>query len=768
MKIDFAGINASLLARSREFLSSLFPAGRIEGHEFKIGNIRGDPGRSLSINLNTGVGADFSAKEGEETYSDLIAIYAAHHGIGMGEAAKELGGDGPRPTQAPKRNDHDVPRETSPSKSAIIPVPADAPPPPDTLSLQRDGAWRDFPIAARWEYTLPNGDLVGYACRVNFEGGGKDVIPIIYATKGRERAKWRQGSFPKPRPLYNATKFLPGNRVIIVEGEKCVEHVKALNTSRHPVCWPGGGKAVKFADWSVLAGCDVLLFPDHDQPGREAMAEVAARLLPIAAKVSVIDTAALELPEGWDIADTDWTREQFNEWARPLIREIPKEIPSKNAANAAPDGKSLTRGSPRVNAEGEPATGGVLIGGENAFVNWGALALDLDSKGVPYPNVYNFMGVLNRHPRIKARIWFDEFHNRIFQTLLQEEPSELTDRVDIELTAWLQGALRIPKASKFTVRDAITGVAMQNVRNEPVEWLNQIPWDGTERLPMMLVDGWGAKDSQYVRDIGRCFIVGMVARVFQPGCQLDYLPVFEGTQGFGKSKALRLLGGKWHTEMHEEVGSKDFYQGLTGKMIVEFSEMHTLTGTRKDVRRIKGILSNPVDRYRESYGFRSADHRRRNVFAATCNPEDWNGDPTGARRFWPIVVGDINFDYIAANREQLFAEALHRYRAGESWWDFDEAAAQVEQEARKTEDPWTETIAEYARLEEFIRVDVVLENVLGLPVQARDMAAAKRAGQVLRSLGYVKKNLMRAGRQEKVWTLPVERGRAVDTGRPEF
>lgn len=752
MSIDFAGINASLLSRSREFLRELFPNGRIEGHEFKIGNINGDAGRSLSINLNTGVGKDFSS---EEYYGDLIALYAAHHRMPMGEAAKALGGDDYRPGVVPPPK-AEVPRETSPRKSVVIPVPADAPPPPDSLRINRDDQWIEHPVAARWAYHLPNGDLVGYVCRLNFEDGKKDVLPIVWGQVGNARPKWRQGAFPKPRPLYNATRFVEGDRVVVVEGEKCVEHLKALKTARHPICWPGGSKAIKYADWSGLKDCDVLLFPDHDAPGREAMAELAERLLSIAAKVSIIDTAACDLPEGWDIADTDWTREQFNEWARPLIREISKVAPDHSPGAKIVQDIPVQRGAPRVTAEGDPPNGAALISGENAFVNWAALGLDLDPKGVPHANVFNFIGILSRHPRLKNRVWFDEFHNRIFQTLLQEEAEELTDRVDIELTAWLQGALRIPKASKFTVRDAITGVAMQNVRNEPVDWLNTIPWDGTERLPTMLSDGWGATDSEYIRSIGRCFVTGMVARIYQPGCQLDYLPVFESHQGLGKSKALRALGGKYHTEMHEEVGSKDFYQGLSGKMIVEFAEMHTLTGTKRDVRRIKGILSNPVDRYRESYGFRSADHRRRNVFVATCNPEDWNHDETGARRFWPVDVGDINIEYIQANREQLFAEGLHRYRAGQSWWDFDEAAALIEQNSRRTEDPWAEKIYAFAINNLFVRVDELLESVLGLPVHHRDMAAARRAGQILRGLGYVKRNVLRGGRQEKVWTLPVQ------------
>lgn len=747
MPIDFAGINESLLARSHDFLLSVFPAGKKQGREFKIGNIHGDPGHSLSINLDTGVGKDFQSGE---TFGDLIAVYAAHHGITMGEAARDLGGDSPPRSNGAARPAANVPRETSPPESLDVPA-----------------VNADLPDFEHFVHGLPAHVYVYTPSHVvarYHTPEGKQIVPWSFIKK-----QWRMKAHPKPRPLYKGAGIAPGDRVIVVEGEKCVDHLLALHTTRKPVCWPGGASAVKYADWSRLAGCDVLLFPDHDGPGRKAMADVAERILSITERVSIIDTTACDLPDGWDIADSDWTRDAFNTWAKPLIRVIPKTLDKSGAAPVThEDGATVKRGHPRVTSEGEPPNGCVLIGGENAFVNWSALGLDLDSKGVPYPNVFNFLGVLTRHPRLKSRIWFDEFHNRIFQTLLQEEAQELTDRVDIELTAWLQGALRIPKASKFTVRDAITGVAMQNVRNEPVEWLNAIPWDRVERLPMMLVDGWGAADSQFIRDIGRCFVVGMVARIFQPGCQLDYLPVFEGPQGNFKSKALRFLGGKYHTEMHEEVGSKDFYQGLTGKMLVEFSEMHTLTGSRRDVRRIKGILSNPVDRYRESYGFRAADHRRRCVFAATTNPEEWNNDDTGARRFWPVVTGDINFDYIAGNREQLFAEALHRYRAGESWWDFDQDAAKAEQDARKTDDPWLERIREYSKVEYFIRCDVVLEDVLNLPVRDRDMNAARRVGSILRQLGFVKKNIMVGGKQGKWWTLPHLTGSDDKTGRENF
>lgn len=766
MPIDFAGINAGLLARAREFLLEIFPSGTIEGHEFKIGDIDGTPGRSMSINMRTGVGSDFASGE---SWSDLIAVYAAHRRIPMGEAAKELGGDRYKSNGTHARP---VPTETvpdKPSKNAIIPVPANAPAPPTALRVKRKGEWIERPIVAKWAYHTADGGLIGYACRIEFDPDPetgeitKDVIPVIYAHDAKQkRDRWMQGAFPKPRPLYGLPAVVDndGANILLVEGEKCVDYARALGIKRIATTWPGGGRAVKHADFSPIAGRDVLLFPDHDEPGRDTMAEAAERLLMLKCHVSIIDTQADDLPDGWDIADSGFDKKQFNEWARSRIRPI-------GQAKTAPPPEAR-RGAPRSDPDETPvvSSGGIVLsGGENAFVNWSALALDLDTKQQPYPNTANLIAILSRHPKLKGRIWYDEFYNRIYHTLLTDTPQEMADHIDVELTAWMQSAMKMPKVTKGCVRDAVTSVAMRDTRNAPREWVQSLTWDETERLPMMFCDGWGVAANSYTTSISRCFMVGMIARLMEPGCQVDYLPVFESTEGKNKSKALRALGGIWHTEMHEEIGGKDFYQGLTGKLIVEFSEMHSIAG--KDVRRIKGILTNPVDRYRESYGHRPADHRRRCVFVATTNPEDWNESDTGARRFWPLACGDVNVDYILANREQLFAEALARYRRsppgstperrsmdGSAWWDFDMEAAGEEQEARRVSDPWTENVLGFAQFATRLTVEAVLEDGLRLPIEQRNMLAARRVGRILRSSGYVKKVIREGRKLFKAWVLP--------------
>jgi hypothetical protein len=85
--LDFEGVAGAALRACPDLLWCWFPTGRIVGREFMVGNLRGDRGESLSINLDTGLWGEFA---GPERGRDLVALYAAIHGLGQGEAARGL------------------------------------------------------------------------------------------------------------------------------------------------------------------------------------------------------------------------------------------------------------------------------------------------------------------------------------------------------------------------------------------------------------------------------------------------------------------------------------------------------------------------------------------------------------------------------------------------------------------------------------------------------------------------------------------------------
>jgi predicted P-loop ATPase len=263
----------------------------------------------------------------------------------------------------------------------------------------------------------------------------------------------------------------------------------------------------------------------------------------------------------------------------------------------------------------------------------------------------------------------------------------------------------------------------------------------------------------------------MVARIYKPGCQADNMIVLEGKQGIRKSAALRVIGGAWFTEQHENVSGKGFFEVLQGKLLVEISEMDSFS--RGEVTRVKQVVTNPSDRYRESYGRRAEDHPRQCVFVGTTNRDDWNRDETGARRFWPIQCnGEIDIAAIAANREQFFAEAVVRFKAGKSWWEMPSAETAVEQQKRYIAPAWVEPIQRYisqkriiddsgtrwvSRTEPLADLSIadVFEQALDMPRSQWTKANEMRAAEALRFMGWLKKDIWNSesGKNVRRWVL---------------
>jgi predicted P-loop ATPase len=120
---------------------------------------------------------------------------------------------------------------------------------------------------------------------------------------------------------------------------------------------------------------------------------------------------------------------------------------------------------------------------------------------------------------------------------------------------------------------------------------------------------------------------------------------------------------------------------------------------RAEVERTKAALSRCVDHYRPSFGHYSRDFPRRNGFAGTTNHDAYLLDDTGNRRIWGVKVGTILLDAIERDRDQLWAEAVHAYQAGERGGSTPpvEARRRPSRPSALEEDSWTHDVVTWGQ-----------------------------------------------------------------------
>ena len=301
------------------------------------------------------------------------------------------------------------------------------------------------------------------------------------------------------------------------------------------------------------------------------------------------------------------------------------------------------------------------------------LILDKDSKIVA--NLANLILILREAPKWKGVLAYDEFNARV---VIRKRPpwgdelpdSPWTDHHESLARVWFQSEKINPSAGD--VGRAVQAAARHNPFHPVRDYFDSLVWDGMPRLDRWLVTHLHTEDSEYVRAIGPRYLISSVARIYQPGEKVDHVLVLEGPQGRQKSEALRILAvnDSWFTDRLSHVASKDAVLEIAGVLIVELAEMDVLTKATSSA--IKAFLTRRRDRFRPPYGKHAIALPRQCVFAATINPPAsgrYLKDPTGARRFWPLACrGTIDRDGLKTARDQLWAEAVHRYKAGACWW----------------------------------------------------------------------------------------------------
>ena len=156
----------------------------------------------------------------------------------------------------------------------------------------------DKPQSHQYEYIWPwlqqDGKIIGYLGRK----ADKNTHRIFYTRKG-----WAQGTLPyEPWPLFGLHTINTINKTVyVVEGEKTWQAVVDKIPGASVVTWVGGAQSVKKSNWKALKGKTLILCPDNDKPGREAMQYIAKQASGSVFMFQHPD----EHPDAWDVADYD-------------------------------------------------------------------------------------------------------------------------------------------------------------------------------------------------------------------------------------------------------------------------------------------------------------------------------------------------------------------------------------------------------------------------------------------------------------------------------
>lgn len=378
-------------------------------------------------------------------------------------------------------------------------------------------------------------------------------------------------------------------------------------------------------------------------------------------------------------------------------------------------------------------------------------------KGEIRPLFSNVVHLLHQQPE-KWALAFDAFAQRPVC-----RGHYLSDSDGRAIAEWAQNAG--VHAAMPIIQDAILRAAEARTVHPIRDYLRGLTWDKIPRLDMFLIDHAGAYDDEHglTRAFCRRWMIQAVARVLEPGCHARATLILEGPQDIGKSTILRdLFGARYFTDHLPDLTNKDALLQLRGSWCIEIAELASLN--KQDAAKIKAFLSARVDKMRDPYGRMTSDIPRQTVFAGTVNPgaRGYLKDETGATRFWPVPIrGPVDIAAITDSRDQLWAEAFHRYAAGEPWWldpaqDSTLSAAAMDSQAERFEgDGWDSKIAVYVEGLQEVTLPEVFQGALDIPHAADwDQGRQNRIARALGAMGWTRKQKRAGGLRRWIYLPP--------------
>jgi len=326
--------------------------------------------------------------------------------------------------------------------------------------------------------------------------------------------------------------------------------------------------------------------------------------------------------------------------------------------------------------------------------------------------------------------------------------NELDDTIDVNgepisdpLEAVIKSKLRDLGYGKqlSAIRDAYTRYAYEHSYHPIKEYLEALEWDGQAHITMLarhFTDAHGVFDVWLRR-----WLIGAVAKVYL--ATQNYMLVLDGPQGIGKSVFASWLGSvmkDYFVEGAIQPENKDFILRLANKWIWEVSELGSTT-KKADREALKAFITTQVVVARKPYGRHDIKKPALASLIGTINDEaGFLNDPTGSRRFLVCNIQHIDWRYTKnIDPNQVWAEAYHAFRAGESWTlTADDKKQQINiNQYYETEDPIETAIQmSYRIVTPDLSTWVSTRDVLlSIGLDDRNIGHARRVSTILKKLG---------------------------------
>ncbi|EKO1037396.1 MULTISPECIES: virulence-associated E family protein [Enterobacteriaceae] len=321
--------------------------------------------------------------------------------------------------------------------------------------------------------------------------------------------------------------------------------------------------------------------------------------------------------------------------------------------------------------------------------------------------------------------------------------SDARDNCAVSEILSLAALNRLPMSN---IEGHIKTIAVRNTYNPVRDFISQREWDGQSRFADLLNTIITPDD--YSRDllamlVRRWLLSAVAAAYLEAGFWSKGVLVFQGEQSLGKTAWFKALLPPDNRNLVKvgatiDPGNKDSVASAISHWLVELGELDA-TFRKADIAKLKAFISQDRDDLRRPYDRLESKYQRRTVFFASVNPKHFLADDTGNVRWWTIPVTAVNYEH-GIDTQQLWAEVLSWFNAGERWWleREEEALLEVVNEQHGQTDPIEEMILarfdwnsdRLAAYIEMTATDVLLSIGQDRPTKSQ----ATQCGNILRKL----------------------------------